>query len=270
MKDKELDARSKKLRSIVVDALKSNGGGHIGSSMSTIEILRVLYDSVLKFDASQPSLPDRDRFILSKGHGCLALYSILADKHFFPVQELQTFCKPTSKFGGHPERGKVPGVEASTGALGHGLPIGVGVALALRMKKSASRVFVLTGDGEINEGSNWEALMAAAKHRLSNLTVLVDYNKVQSYGRTVDVLDLEPLVDKFRSFGFVTEEVDGHDVGALETIFRKLPFEKNAPSAVVCHTVKGKGLPFAEGNSEWHHKSGLTELDFQKMYEIFS
>jgi transketolase len=112
--------------------------------------------------------------------------------------------------------------------------------------------------------------MAAAKHRLSNLTVLIDYNKVQSYGRTVDVLDLEPIVDKFRSFGFVTEEVDGHDVGALETVFRKLPFVKNAPSAVVCHTVKGKGLPFAEGNPEWHHKSGLTELDFQKMYEIFS
>jgi transketolase len=270
MPDKTLDARSKKLRSIVVDALKSNGGGHIGSSMSTIEILRVLYDSILNFDASHPGLPERDRFILSKGHGCLALYSILADKKFFPIEELQTFCKPTSKFGGHPERGKVPGVEASTGALGHGLPIGVGLALALRMKRSSSRVFVLTGDGEINEGSNWEALMAAAKHRLSNLTVLVDYNKVQSYGRTSDVLDLEPLVDKLKSFGFITEEVDGHDVVALEALFKELPFKNDSPSAVVCHTVKGRGLPFAEGNSEWHHKSGLTGLDFQNMYEIFT
>lgn len=270
MKNDVLDARSKKLRSIVVDALKSNGGGHIGSSMSTIEILRVLYDSVLAFDAKHPNWSERDRFILSKGHGCLALYAILADKEFFPVQELQTFCKPTSKFGGHPERGKVPGVEASTGALGHGLPIGVGVALAMRMKRSSSRVFVLTGDGEINEGSNWEALMAASKHGLSNLTVLVDYNKVQSYGRTVDVLDLEPLVDKFKSFGFETRDVDGHDVMALEKLFAQLPFVGSKPSAIICHTVKGKGLPFAEGNSEWHHKSGLTDLDFKNMYEIFS
>ena len=270
MRDKQLDHRSKKLRGIVVDALKSNGGGHIGSSLSTIEILRVLYDSVLKFDARDPNLPGRDRFILSKGHGCLALYAVLADKQFFPVEELQTFCKPSSKFGGHPERGKVPGVEASTGALGNGLPIGVGVALAMRMQNRDSRVFVLTGDGEINEGSNWEAAMAASKHKLSNLTVLVDYNKVQSYGPTAEVLNLEPLVAKFSSFGFETHEVDGHDVVALENVFMRLPFAKNAPSAIICHTVKGKGLPFAEGNSEWHHKSGLTDLDFQNMYELLS
>ena len=129
---------------------------------------------------------------------------------------------------------------------------------------------MLTGDGEINEGSNWEALMAAAKHKLSNLTVMVDYNKLQSYGRTADVLDLEPLVDKFKSFGFVTREVDGHDVAALEGIFSKLPFDKNAPSAIICHTVKGKGFPFAEGNPEWHHKSGMTEADIQQMYDCLT
>ena len=126
---------------------------------------------------------------------------------------------------------------------------------------------MLTGDGEINEGSNWEALMAAAKHKLTNLTVMVDYNKLQSYGRTVDVLDLEPLVDKFKSFGFVTHEVDGHDVAALEQIMKKLPFAKDAPSAIICHTIKGKGFPFAEGNPEWHHKSGMTETDIQQMYD---
>jgi len=261
------DDRSKLLRRYVIDAMRGGGRGHLGSSMSMVEILRVLYDSVLKFDPKNPQAADRDRFILSKGHGCLALYAILADRGFFPVSELESFCRPTSRLGGHPERGKVPGVEASTGALGHGVPIGVGIALAMRLQKKQSRVFVLTGDGEVNEGSNWEALMAAAKHKLTNLTVMVDYNKLQSYGRTVDVLDLEPLVDKFESFGFVTHEVDGHDVAALEQIMEKLPFAKDAPSAIICHTIKGKGFPFAEGNPEWHHKSGMTETDIQQMYD---
>jgi transketolase len=264
------DDRSKLLRRYVIDAMRGGGRGHLGSSMSMIEILRVLYDSVLKFDPVNPQASDRDRFILSKGHGCLALYAILADRGFFEVPELESFCRPTSRLGGHPERGKVPGVEASTGALGHGVPIGVGMAIGLRLQKSMSRVFVLTGDGEINEGSNWEALMAAAKHKLSNLTVMVDYNKLQSYGRTAEVLDLEPLIGKFESFGFVTREVDGHDVGALEKVFKKLPFDKNAPSAIICHTVKGKGFPFAEGNPEWHHKSGMTEADIQQMYDCLT
>ena len=265
-----LDYRSKLLRRYVIDAMRGGGRGHLGSSMSMIEILRVLYDSVLKFDPLIPEAPERDRFILSKGHGCLALYAILADRGFFEVNELESFCRPTSRLGGHPERGKVPGVEASTGALGHGVPIGVGMAIGLRLQKSQSRVFVLTGDGEINEGSNWEALMAAAKHKLSNLTVMVDYNKLQSYGRTTDVLDLEPLVDKFKSFGFVICEVDGHDVAALEEMFSKLPFSKSAPSAIICHTFKGKGFPFAEGNPEWHHKSGMTEADIQQMYDCLT
>ena len=170
----QMDDRSKLLRRYVIDAMRGGGRGHLGSSMSMIEILRVLYDSVLKFDPANPKSLDRDRFVLSKGHGCLALYAILADKGFFPISELESFCRPTSRLGGHPERGKVPGVEASTGALGHGLPIAVGLALAMRLQKRNSRVFVLTGDGEINEGSNWEAGMAAAKHKLSNLTVMMD------------------------------------------------------------------------------------------------
>ena len=262
-----MDDRSKLLRRYVIDAMRGGGRGHLGSSMSMTEILRVLYDSVLKYDSKDPESTDRDRFVLSKGHGCLALYAILADKGFLPISELESFCRPTSRLGGHPERGKVPGVEASTGALGHGLPIAVGLALAMRLQKRNSRVFVLTGDGEINEGSNWEAGMAASKHKLSNLTVMVDYNKLQSYGKTSEVLDLEPLVDKFKSFGFATDEVDGHDVAALEAIFKKLPFSDSAPSAIICHTIKGKGFPFAEGNPEWHHKSGMTETDIQQMYD---
>jgi len=261
------DQRSKMLRRYIVDAIRGGGRGHLGSSMSMVEVLRVLYDSILRFDPKNPNSETRDRFILSKGHGCLALYAILADKGFFEVAELEGFCRPTSRLGGHPERGKVPGVEASTGALGHGLPIGVGQALALRLTGSKSRVFVLTGDGEINEGSNWEAAMAAAKHKLTNLTVLVDYNKLQSYGRTSEVLDLEPLVKKFESFGFAVEEVDGHDISAVEKVLRRVPFAADNPSAIICHTVKGKGFPFAEGNPEWHHKSGLTETDIQQMYD---
>lgn len=261
-----LDERSKYLRRLIIDSLKGGGRGHLGSSMSMVEVLRVLYDSTLRYKSAEPAWPDRDRFILSKGHGCLALYAILADKGYFPMDELLGFCRADSRLGGHPERGKVPGVEASTGALGHGLPIGVGMALALRIRKSDARVMVMTGDGEINEGSNWEAAMSASKHSLSNLTVLVDYNKLQSYGPTRDVLDLEPLVDKWRAFGFSVDEVDGHDVGALTQALNALPFAESKPSAIICHTIKGKGFPFAEGNPEWHHKSGLTEADIAKMY----
>jgi len=262
-----LDERSRHLRRLVIDALKGGGRGHLGSSMSMVEILRVLYDDVLRYRPTDPLWAERDRFILSKGHGCLALYALLADKGFFPIDELLGFCRPESRLGGHPERGKVPGVEASTGALGHGLPIGVGIAIALRIKHSQARVVVLTGDGEINEGSNWEAAMSAAKHRLSNLTVLVDYNKLQSYGPTSEVLDLEPLTDKWRAFGFAVKEVDGHDVQQLKVALASLPFEASRPSAIICHTIKGKGFPFAEGNPEWHHKSGLTETDIHAMYD---
>lgn len=262
-----LDERSKYLRRLIIDALKGGGRGHLGSSMSMVEVLRVLYDSTLRYQATNPDWSERDRFILSKGHGCLALYALLADKGFFPMDELLGFCRSDSRLGGHPERGKVPGVEASTGALGHGLPIGVGMAVAQRIRKSKARVLVLTGDGEINEGSNWEAAMSASKHALSNLTVLVDYNKLQSYGPTKEVLDLEPLADKWRAFGFMVREVDGHDVKALEAMLSDLPFAPNKPSAIICHTIKGKGFPFAEGNPEWHHKSGLTEADIAKMYD---
>jgi len=262
-----LDERSRHLRRLVVDALKGGGRGHLGSSMSVVEILRVLYDDVLRYRPTDPLWAERDRFILSKGHGCLALYTLLADKGFFPVDELLGFCRPESRLGGHPEHGKVPGVEASTGALGHGLPIGVGMAIGLRIKQSPARVVVLTGDGEINEGSNWEAAMSAAKHRLSNLIVLVDYNKFQSYGPTSEVLDLEPLTDKWRAFGFAVKEVDGHDTQQLRVILDSLPFDASRPSAIICHTIKGKGIPFAEGNPEWHHKSGLTETDIRAMYD---
>jgi transketolase len=252
-----LDERSLYLRRLIVRALAGGKRGHIGSSMSLVEIMRVLYDDILRYRPNEPDWQDRDRCILSKGHGCLALYVVLADKGFFPLEVLDTFCKRDSILGGHPEAGKVPGVEASTGSLGHGVPIAVGRAMALRMRKSDSRVFVVTGDGEINEGSVWEAALSASKHRLDNLTLLVDYNKIQSAGFTAEILDLEPLLDKWRSFGFAAAEVDGHDVDALRDLIRRTPLTPGRPTAIVCHTVKGKGINFAEHDPEWHHKSSL-------------
>jgi len=263
-----LDDRSRHLRGLAIRAVVNGGRGHLGSAMSLIEIVRVLYDEVLRVRPDEPRWDGRDRFILSKGHGCLALYAILADKGFFPVETLDSFCAADSILGGHPEFGKVPGVEASTGALGHGLPIGIGMALAARMQGRDSRVFVAMGDGEIDEGSVWEAAMHAAKHRLDTLTAIVDYNKMQSYGPVRDVLDLEPLADKWRAFGFAVAEADGHDVDDLRRAFGALPLEPGKPTAVICHTVKGKGIPDAEGNADWHHKSRLNEAEAAALSRI--
>lgn len=260
-----LDERSRYLRSLVVDALEGGERGHVGSSLSLIEIMRCLYDGFLEFRSDVPGWSERDRFILSKGHGCLALYAILADKNFFSTELLTTFCRQSSILGGHPERGKVPGIEVSSGALGHGLAIGVGMALGLRAKAKSQRVVVAMGDGEINEGSVWESALVAGKHSLSNLTVIVDYNKMQSYGPTAEVQPLEPLPEKWGAFGFETKEVDGHDVDALNDVFSRLPFNNDKPSAIICHTVKGKGIPIAENAASWHHKSRFTPADIEML-----
>jgi transketolase len=261
-----LDERSLLLRRHVVRGLEGGNRGHVGSSMSLIEILRVLYDDILRYRVEEPNWPDRDRCVLSKGHGCLALYALLVDKGFLSAAELDRFCRFDGILGGHPERGKVPGVEASTGALGHGLSIGLGMALAARAQKRPSRVFVVMGDGEINEGSVWEAALASGKHRVEHLCAVIDYNKIQSAGRTKDIQDLEPLLDKWRAFNFGTREVDGHDVGALRDTFRQLPFEPGRPSMLICHTVKGKGIGFAENDPKWHHHSNFTPKQLDELY----
>jgi len=259
-----LDERSRALRSLVIDALEGGGRGHVGSPLSMMEILRVLYDEVLRVRPHEPQWPDRDRFILSKGHGCLGLYAVLADKGFFPYDELRRQCRAGALLGGHPED-TIPGVEASTGALGHGLSLGIGMALAARLQRRDSRVYVLLGDGELDEGSIWEAALSAGKHRLDTLTAIVDYNKLQSYGAVRDVLDLEPLTDKFTAFGFAVREVDGHDVGALRETFAALPFTAGKPSAIIAHTVKGRGFDFAEHNPLWHHKAAVKADDIVAM-----
>jgi transketolase len=253
-----LDERSLYLRRLVFRALLGGGRGHPGSSLSLIEIMRVLYDEILQVRPHEPLWSSRDRCILSKGHGCLALYALLADKGFFSLSELDHFCRLDAMLGGHPELGKIPGVEASTGALGHGLSIGTGMAIAAQRKGENHRVMVIMGDGELDEGSVWEAAMCAAKHRLEQLTAIVDYNKLQSYGPIEQVQILEPLRDKWQAFGFAVTEVDGHDPQALREVFQQLPLRKGQPSVVICHTVKGKGVPMAENNPSWHHKSSLT------------
>lgn len=260
-----LDARSALLRRKILDIVRHGRRGHIGSAFSIVEILRVLYDDILRTDPAHPDRHDRDRFILSKGHGCLALYVQLAERGFFPREALATFCEDGSLLGGHPQAGKVPGVEASTGSLGHGLPVGVGIALHGKLTGRDFRTVVLLGDGECNEGTVWEAALCAAKHRLERLTVLVDYNKLQCYGPTAEVLDLEPLAAKWRSFGFAVREVDGHDVTALRRVLRALPFAAGRPSAIICHTVKGRGIARCEGNPLWHHKSRITDAEFGEL-----
>ena len=261
-----LDDRSKMLRRLVVRALEGGRRGHIGSSMSPIEVLRVLYDDILRYRSDDPSWAERDRCVFSKGHGCLALYALLADKGFFPASTLDTFCHIDSILGGHPDASKIPGVEASTGALGHGLGIGVGMALSAKIQRRDSRVFVVMGDGEINEGSVWEAAMIAGKHKLENLVAIVDYNKIQSAGFTEDIQDLEPLAEKWSSFGFATREVDGHDVDSLRALFAAAPLERNRPTAIIAHTIKGKGIGFTENDPTWHHKSNISAAMLEDLY----
>ena len=256
-----LDNRSLYLRSLIVECLFGGGRGHMGSAMSLVEILRVLYDKILKFDSKKPFNKNRDRLILSKGHGCLALYALLADKGFFNKKILSTSSKFDSILGGHPEYKKVPGVEASTGALGHGPAIGLGMSMAAKLEKLKYRVFVIVGDGEINEGSFWETSMMASKHKDNNFHVIVDYNKIQSYGRTKEIMDLEPLKEKLKHFGYKVAELNGHDVNKLTKYFKNIKFNKNKPTALICHTVKGKGFPFAENNPYWHHKNFFTEKE---------
>lgn len=262
-----IDKQFRKLRHIMVQTAHKAGRGHLPSAFSCVEIIRVLYGGILRVRPQEPGWPERDRFILSKGHGCLALYAVLAEAGFFPARELESFCAYGSLLGGHPERQTSIGVEAGTGSLGHGPSLAVGMALAARLDGSPARFFVLCGDGECNEGSVWEACLSAAKHKLDSLTLLIDSNKQQSWDDVENILPLEPLADKFRAFGMEVAEVDGHDVEAMRRLFSRLPLTPGKPGCVICHTVKGKGISFMEGNLAWHHKSRLSAEELQALYE---
>jgi transketolase len=239
-------------RRVVLRTIGRAGLGHVGGDLSVMDILTCLYAAVLRVDPQRPDWPDRDRFILSKGHCAGALYTTLAHTGFFPTAELATFTGPLSPLNGHPDRTKVPGVETNTGPLGHGLPVGVGAAIAGRLAGSDRRVFVVLGDGELQEGSNWEAAMAAGHRNLDNLVAVVDRNRLQQGARTEMTNHLEPLAEKWRTFGWHVAEVDGHDHLALLAALTA-PVHRQ-PLCIIARTVKGKGVSFMEDRVEWHHK----------------
>lgn len=246
-----LDERSKHLRRQIIRALEGGGRGHVGPSFSLVEILRVLYDDVIE---------PNDLVILSKGHGCLAQYVMLVDKGLIDGKELDQFCRAGALLGGHPEH-LIPGISVSTGSLGHGLSLGIGFALAAPSR----RVFVVVGDGECNEGSIWEAALCAGKHKLSNLTVIVDYNKRQSYGPVDQVQPLEPFAAKWWAFGFTASTVDGHHLGQLRDVLQNVPLVSDMPTCVIANTLKGKGVPEIEGHPFWHHKDNFTADDARRL-----
>jgi len=260
-----LDQRSKYLRLLVLDALEGGSRGHLGPALSLIEIIRVLYDSVLSHDPNNPLLVQRDRFILSKGHGCLGLYAVLADHGYISTSELKSYCAFESKLGGHPERATLPGIEFSTGSLGHGLSVGIGMAMACRLKGEHWRTFVLIGDGELNEGSNWEGAMHASQHQLGALTVIIDFNQMQASGEINSVLSLDPIGAKWEAFGFDVVKVNGHNIVQLETELNGTRNSYGKPKAIIAYTVKGKGIISAENSTIWHHKAKITREEIKPL-----
>ena len=260
-----LDNQSIHLRELILNAVASGGRGHIGSALSLLEIIDTLYSSVLKNDPRNPDWDQRDIFILSKGHGCLGLYAVLANKGYFPVEELETFCKYDSRLGGHPELNELPGIEFSTGSLGHGLAFASGVAKAFKLKNESQRkVFVILGDGELGEGAVWESASHSSKHFLDNLCVIVDYNHMQSYGNLDEVLPPGNLVEKWKAFGFHAIEINGHSRTEIILATSQLGVATK-PLAIIANTVKGKGFPPAENSANWHHKASISREEVSNL-----
>jgi len=231
---------------------------HVGGALSMADLLAALYGGVLRLRPTEPDWPGRDRLILSKGHSCSALYAALALTGFFPIEELDTYGTDGGRLMSHASHA-VPGVEFSSGSLGHGLPFGCGIALAAKRRRSTFRTIVIVSDGELDEGSNWEAILFAPHHRLDNLVAIVDYNKVQSLGNVSDVLELAPLKEKFGSFRWAVREIDGHDHEQITDALQAVPWETGRPSCLLAHTVKGKGVDFMENQLLWHYKSPSDE-----------
>jgi transketolase len=256
--DQELRRKSVEYRKTILRIIQQARAGHTGGDLSAVDILNVLYNKVLEISPARIEDPGRDRFVQSKGHCVEALYTVLADRGFFPSAELDTLGRYQSHYIGHPTR-SVPGIEHNTGALGHGLAVAVGMALAARLDQRRYRVFCLLGDGELDEGSNWEASLAAYHYHLDNLVVIIDRNGLQISGPTEQVNALEPLQEKFKAFGYAVRGVDGHDTQALVDVFGQVPFEPGRPNLVLARTVKGKGVSFIENSQQWHHRVPTAE-----------
>lgn len=259
---KKLERKAAEIRMAVIDMVYEAGTGHTGSSLSNTDILTVLFYEVMKNDPVNPNWEERDRYIQSKGHAVESYWAVLADKGYFPKEELKTFSKFNTRLIGHPNN-KVPGVEMNTGALGHGLSISVGMALAAKMDYKDYRVFTLMGDGELAEGSVWEAAMAASQYKLDNLVGIVDRNRLQITGSTDDVMSNEPLDKKWESFGWDVIEVDGNDIAELVQVFHSIPKTEGKPTIILANTIKGKGISFAENEAGWHH-----HVPSQEEYEL--
>lgn len=258
---------ARKIRAHALRMTSAANASHIGSCLSMADILAVLFTRVLRIVPGRRDDSGRDRFILSKGHAAAILYAALAEAGFLPVKMLAEYCKDGSMLIGHVSHA-VPGVEVSTGSLGHGLPIAVGMALAAKADGRPSRLFCLLSDGECNEGSNWEAILFAPHHKLDNLIAIVDYNKIQSFGRVADVLDLSPFPEKWRAFGWETIEIDGHDRASLERTLTALPTAPRRPTCLIAHTIKGRGVSFMEDSLEWHYKSPNAEQLAKALAEV--
>ena len=255
----ETTGLARRLRLHALRMTSRGGSSHIGAVLSMADILAVLYGSVLRVDPLNPSWPGRDRFILSKGHAGAGVYAALAERGFFPLALLDRHYQDGSDLSGHVSHVRIPGVELSTGSLGHGLPVGAGMAYAAKLDNAAHRVVVMLSDGECDEGSNWEAILFAGHHRLDRLLVVVDYNKIQSLGPVADTLGLEPFADKWRAFGWAVEEVDGHDHVALHRVLGRDRTGAGQPACIIAHTVKGKGVSFMEHSVLWHYRTARGE-----------
>ena len=256
-----MDSRdlANRVRVHAVKMTSRGGSSHVGSALSIADILAVLYGVVMNVDPHQPQKQERDRFILSKGHAGAAVYAVLAETGFIPVEKLATHYQDGSDLSGHVSHKNVPGVDFSTGSLGHGLPVGAGMAYAAKLRHDRHRTFVLLSDGECDEGSNWEAILFAAHHRLDNLVAIIDYNKIQSLAPVAETLALEPFADKWRSFGWSVVEVDGHDHHKLISALSTIPAESDKPTCLIAHTMKGKGVSFMENSVLWHYRTARGE-----------
>jgi transketolase len=251
---RELEGRARAVRAATIRMAHQGRTAHVGPALSCVDILVALYFHALRADPSTPEAQREDRFILSKGHGCMSYYATLAERGYFPRSVLGEYARDGGRLAEHPGPRCVPGIEVATGSLGHGLAIAAGAALARKMDGRPGRTFVLLSDGECNEGTVWEGAMFAARWDLDGLTAIVDYNKLQAMGRSNEVTALAPLAEKWRAFGWSTREVQGHDMGELVTALDALPWERGRPSALIAHTVKGKGVSFMENDLEWHYR----------------
>ncbi|MBG77242.1 MAG: Ferredoxin fas2 [Alphaproteobacteria bacterium MarineAlpha5_Bin12] len=264
---KQLTLKSIHYRKTILEIIYNGGAGHTAGSLSCVDILNVLYNNILDITPNNFQSIKRNRYIQSKGHSVEALYTVLCDKQFFSLNDLKTLNNFNSHFIGHPTR-KVNGIEHNTGALGHGLSVAVGIALANKLNKNNYNVYTLLGDGELSEGSVWEALNSAKKYQLDNLIIIIDRNKLQITGKTEDVNPIEPLNDKFKSFGLEVKEVEGNNLEELNLIFNKTPFKKNKPNLIIANTTKGKGISFIENVVKWHHKVPTKEEYEQAINEL--